>query len=218
MAFTPWVVPCVAAFGLSAALLAYVLRRNHHSQANRAFAVWMAFLSVWGFGRIWMHVADDAASALFWAKFLYTGAIFTAPAFAYFVSRLVGKRIGAALLFLPFVPLAIALPTDLLIKGVRDYGWGYHFDYGALFPLFGAFALSILLYASYVLWQARKHVPDGLARKKLGILAYSTFATASLIGIFDIALPSLGSYVYTIPNLLAVLLGLGIAYSFIAKR
>lgn len=218
MAFTPWVMPCVAAFGLSAALLAYVLRRNRRSRANRAFAVWMAFLSVWTFGRVWMHVADDAASALFWAKFLYVGALFTAPAFAYFVCRLVGKKISAALLFMPFVPLAIALPTDLLIRGVRDYGWGYHFEYGVLFPLFGVFALSLLLYASHVLWQARKHVPSRLARKKLDILAYSTFATVSLIGVLDIILPSLGSYVYTIPNLLAVLLGLGIAYAFLIKR
>lgn len=208
----------MAAFGLSAALLGYVLRRNHRSPANRAFALWMAFLSVWGFGRVWMHVADDASSALFWAKFLYVGALFTAPAFAYFVCRLVGESARAVLLFLPFVPFAAALPTGLLISGIRDYGWGYHFYYGPLFPVFGGFALSLMMYASYMLLSARSHVPAELERKKLSILAYATLATSFLIGVFDIVLPSLGGYVYTVPNLIAVFLGFGIAYAFLLKR
>lgn len=228
MAYTLWAITPSLAFLLSTAIGIYVLRRNPRAPANRAFALWMAFYAIWNLGKIGMRSSEDPAGALLWAKFAYLGFLFIAPSFANFALRLVGKRFGPVLLFLPFVLLAATLPTELLISGVQHYAWGYHFGYGMLFPLFGAFSLLTMLFAvSYIflvtrasrlLRNAERDVPDRLARKKFGYVLYPAAGTLIYLGVSDIVLPALGLIAFSFSGILTSFMALSIAYAFAIKE
>ncbi len=218
MAFTLWALPSLAALLLNLGIGIYVLRRNPGNIVNRAFAVWMAFFALWDFGELGLRMAGDAGRALFWAEFLYFGVFFIAPSFAYFVFKLLEKRVNTALLYVPFLLLFITLPTGLFIDGVELRPWGYGLHYGIIFPVFGVLFMSLVAYAWYQLWKARSAVKKPLARRKLGLMLYSTMVAITFGGVTDVILPMFGIYTYTLASLLTSFVALGIGYAFLMKK
>lgn len=218
MAFTSWAFPSLLALALGTAVGAYVLLRNPRGPANRAFAIWMAFYAVWNIGKIGMRSSEDPANALLWAKFAYLGLLFIAPAFAHFAFRLVERKFNAAYLYFPFAALLAILPTGLFISGVHYQAWGYHFYYGALFPLFGLAFFPLVAYASALLWNARNAVKKPLVRERLELVIYPAIAALSYLGASEILLPMLGIYSYPLSGLLTALLALSTAYAFLLKK
>lgn len=217
MAFTLWALPSLAALLLNTGIGAYVLKRNPGSTVNRTFAIWMAFFALWDLGELGLRTAGDATRALFWAEFLYFGVFFVAPSFAYFVFKLLEKRVNAALLYLPFILLFITLPTGLFIDGVELRPWGYGLHYGIIFPVFGVLFMSLVAYSWYQLWKARSAVKTHLTRKKLNLMLYPTIVAITFGGVTDILLPMLGIYTYTLASLLTASVALGIGYAFLMK-
>lgn len=219
MALTTWALPSLLAFVLNVFVGIYVLQRNPAGSVNRAFAVWMAFVALWGIGEFFMRISDNAAGGLFWAKFVYLGVFFIGPAYVDFVFKLIGKKFSSILLYLPFALFLPMLATDLFINGASLQPWGYQMSYGVLFPVFGlALFLPLITYAWYVLWKARNAVQKPLVRKKLNLVLYSTILTISFGGITDVILPILGIYVYTVASLLTAVMALSIAYAFTLKE
>lgn len=218
MALTVWALPSLIALLLNSALGIYVLRRNPGNPVNRAFAAFAGFLALWDFGEFGLRIAADAATALLWARIEFLGILFISPAFAYFVFRLLEKRISAALLYAPFALFLLALPTDLFIKDVALRPWGYGHYYGILFVPFGALLSAVGSYALYLLWKARGAVKNPLTRRKLDLMLYPAIIAQSFGGITDILLPILGIYPYATTSLLTVFMALGIAYAFTVKE
>lgn len=218
MAFNAWALLPLAALVSTSTLGLYLLCRDRRSRVKRAFLHLMAFLALWDIGELMMRTVYDPESALFWAKFIYLGGLFVAPAYASFVFRLAEKKFNAALLYLSFAMFLVSLPTDLFIRGVTPQFWGYSVDYGVLFPLFGAALLLTLLYAWGILWRARSEVEDLLARKKLGIMLYFSIAPISFGGITDIVFPALGIHVIALASPMIAATTLAIAYAFQLKK
>lgn len=218
MAFTIWALPHAVALMLSAGLGTYVLSRDGSKPVNRAFVAWMATFAVWSLGELGLRTAEDAGSALFWAKFIYLGVFFMGPAFAHFVFRLVEKRVSAALLYLPWALFLPLLLTDLFIGGLSQDAFGFHTNYGMLFPLFAVPFMAIILYAWHLLWKARSAVQKPLLRKKVDIVLYTTIIAIIGGGITDVLLPGIGIYGFSVANLLSAIMALGIGYAFIMGK
>lgn len=218
MIFTVFALPSLLAFLSSIVLGAYVLRRAPKNPANRAFAVWMAFFAVWTFGELMNRFnLDSPEGVAFWSRVAYGGSFFIAPSFAHFVFRLLGKRTGAFLLYVPFLPFVLTLHTSLIVKGARLFWWGYGPENGALYSVFSVMFILLLSYAWYLLWQARKAVKSPLTRKKLNIMLYTAGTAIAVGGFTNAVLPSLGIYLFPLASTFAAITAMGVGYAFMLR-
>src|SRR6478672_10196535 len=68
-------IPLTAAL-VNLALTLFVLGAGLRSVMTRTYVTWGISIAIWNFGTYYMFRAPDAATALFWARFLQVGVIF----------------------------------------------------------------------------------------------------------------------------------------------
>ena len=217
MAFNPAALPPLLALLGNALIGAYVLGRDPAKAINRTFALLMAAFVIWDAGAALLRSAEDAGSALFWAKFIYLGVLFIAPLYAQFAHIMIGKGFNAALYYVPFALFLPALLTDAFVRGCVPQ-FGFRTDYGPLFSVFGILYNAVIIYALWLLWQARNAVKKPVVGRKLELMLYPMAVAIALGGLTNVALPMLGIYVFQIADFLTLFIAIGIAYAFTLKE
>lgn len=105
-------------------LAIFVLLRAPRAVRNRVFFLLGLFISVWNLGQFFNFTTTSSESALLWVRIVWLGVIFI-PMLLFHLSMLtagirLGKLIPAGYTLLAL--LAVTLPTDFFIKGVRHLG------------------------------------------------------------------------------------------------
>ena len=78
--------------GITSLILScFIYLKNRNSEINKKFVQFGLAVTFWSFSLFMWSLANDKASAFFWAKLLITGAAFIPPTFLYFVFILVDK-------------------------------------------------------------------------------------------------------------------------------
>jgi len=212
-------IPLVGCFcNLLLAIL--VLSRNTRSLQNRVYFLLGSFIAVWNLGQFFLFTTDNAASALFWARFLWFGVCFI-PTLLYHISMLIaqirsGWFVVAAYVF--SAALAGTIPTEFFITGVRlngSSGWYVHPGPGLYISTLG---FSLMFIGIALLLRKRRALPP-MHRSRLTALIVAQ-AALSILGTNDI-LPIIGwDYypyttwqVYPYGSIAAVSYGVIVAYS-----
>lgn len=159
----------------------FVLLKNKKALINRLWFLFSISVSLWAFCSIKTVFAPNEASALFWGRFLYVGAVFIPSIFYHFIQVLIDnacKRLKIILIsyLLSFFFLILNF-TDFFIKGVSPKPpFKYYDEPGILYPLFIIFfVIFITLSILNLINTYRKSV--GVKRNQLKYVIW-----ASLIG------------------------------------
>jgi two-component system, cell cycle sensor histidine kinase and response regulator CckA len=195
----------VALFGV------YVLVRGRGSRTSALFCLFTACISIWlsGFGAAYASLLPEIATL--WVKFGFLGVI-SIPLTGLllvvaiipqkdmsFTHKLVWLNIALSILF-----LFATIFTDLLIKGVYQYSWGY---YPHLAPAGTVFLLNFTFTTSYILWlfliEYRSQTNMRTRKRFKGLLlgfGIGYLATADFIADFGFPFHPIGSIVI-VPSL-----------------
>ncbi|HYP39432.1 MAG TPA: diguanylate cyclase [Chloroflexia bacterium] len=127
-----------------------VLVRERVSLVSISFLALSLAVATWLFAFSFVYSAQDAATALWWAKGAYLGVPFIAPAAFQFTAAALHKLRGytrAIVLSWSCAALfsIVATTTDTLITGVERYWWGYYPRYEWLGTVFMAFFFTVLI-------------------------------------------------------------------------
>jgi len=190
---------------ISLSLGIFVYLKNTKSAVNRSWLILSLSVSIWSFGIFAVHIANDKTHALFWIRFLYCGSIFVPSSFLHVIFCASGINrdarnkkiiIGS---YLISVVLLIFNFTPLFVKGVvQRLNFKYYTDPGIVFPLFGLFYLSNLVYAFYKLIKEFPRV-SAVKRNQLKYILIAssvgfTGAISTILPMFNIKTPPIGYY------------------------
>ena len=136
----------------------FVYLKNTKSVVNRSWLILSLSVSIWSFGIFALHNSPDKTHALFWTRFMYFGAIFLGSSFLHLSFSISGinryernKKIIISTYIISIIFLIFDF-TPLFVKGVKQrFDFKYFTDPGMLFPFFGLFYLSNVIYALYKL-------------------------------------------------------------------
>jgi len=136
----------------------FVYFKNTKSAVNRSWLILSMCVSIWSFGIFALHNSPDKTHALFWVRFMYSGSIFISSAFLHLIFSASGinryaryKKIIIATYSIGMIFFILNF-TTLFVKGVSPrLNFKYYTDPGILFPAYGLFYLSNLVYAFYKL-------------------------------------------------------------------
>jgi PAS domain S-box-containing protein len=181
----PYAIPLLVVALLSLAASSMGLIRERTSKISITLFVLGCFVSLWFFAFAWMYLARTEATALWWAKAAYLGVPFIPTAIITFtVSVLNTYRRDKAILSVGWIlSLAfsiLAVRTDLLIRGVHHYWWGYYSSYGKLGIPFLTFAFALMVLSLCICWTEFRRTPAVRAGKKQRI---KIIAVAHLLGL-----------------------------------
>jgi signal transduction histidine kinase len=198
---------------ISISLGIFVYLKNTKSAINRSWFTLSLSVSIWSFGIFAMHNSPDNAHALFWARFFYAGSIFVPSTFLHVIFCVSGINLYARNKkiiigsYLISVILLIFNFTPLLVKGVSPrLNFKYYTDPGSLYPVYGLFYLSNLIYAFYKLITEFPRVSAVKRNQLKYILIASTVGFAGAIStifpMFNIKIPPVGYYLILIYTLI----------------
>jgi diguanylate cyclase (GGDEF)-like protein/PAS domain S-box-containing protein len=130
-----------------------------------------------------MYAAQDAATALGWARIGYMFAALVPAAVLHLAARLVARkkeyRLGVALAWIACAAAGlVGLLTDWLIPSVRRFAWGHYpagRPFGGLIVLLFA---AIIIAAIHLFWRTYRNA-EGKARERAGALLLA-FALGSM--------------------------------------
>lgn len=129
-AFSPSAIP-PAITALIAIAFALRVVIKHFSRVSVAM-FWMSIAAAaWQSAFMMMYLATEPGSALFWARAGYGCVPFLAPAAYQFVVEILQRadrrKLATTLGWLVAAQFGIlTLATDLIVTGVREFGWGYY--------------------------------------------------------------------------------------------
>ncbi len=201
-----------------------VVCRDPRPVLHRVFGVFGLSLTIWNLGTFCMFRVNNAASALFYARFLQFGVIFI-PITLFHLSLLIGQvRTGPIIRWLYALAICLALSnfTGLFIAGVRDFGYAYYSIAGPGFWIF-SLTLILLLVSVPILIAKRRQLPL-LHKRRLTplIIAQSAliaFGCNDVIPILGIDYyPFTQIQVYPLGSLAAVFYGLIVGYSVLQHQ
>lgn len=205
----------------------FVFSRGPRIPANRVYLVLTLSIAVWNLGcyNLLIVPADDAARALFWARFVFIGCIFGVAAFFHLAMIIAGFSLGRWVYWLYGFQTLLALSdfTQLFIRDVQflgDSGW-----YAVAGPLFYVFTIpfSLMFSSIFVLLRRRQTLPPLRKRQLTPLIAGQ--ALLSILGANDL-LPIMGIVyypftevqVYPWGSLAAVFYGVITAYSVLQHQ
>lgn len=160
--------------GLSAGFLGiFVLSRKPHDIRHKIYALFCLCLSVWSFAYFKWLLAEDASTALFWARIFMAGAIFIPPTAFHHLVKLLGKKVPYGFLAGNYVFSLLFFSGDLGPWIVRGVGPKISFPYwpspGPLFHLHLFQFAALALMGLWILGQELRK-SDGLHRNQIKFL------------------------------------------------
>ncbi|HJX13084.1 MAG TPA: HD domain-containing phosphohydrolase [Dehalococcoidales bacterium] len=153
------IIPLVEAIFCLVLLVVLMVNGKRHV-ARRPFALFLAFMTLWGLFIFLMRETTDMSAALLWEKFVL-GAILSAALFFYqFTVAFTGSRPRRPVrygLYLAYLTVMALIPTGLVVSGMQTMWYGKSPVIG---PLFFPFVLSaytpIVLSAVMLLKHSRR--------------------------------------------------------------
>jgi diguanylate cyclase (GGDEF)-like protein/PAS domain S-box-containing protein len=190
-----------------AVLGAYVLIRERGSRIGMVFWLFTLCVSIWlvAFGALYASLQET--QALLWIRFALMGVIFI-PAIGLILAFTLVQRVDE---FRRFIRTTIALSTlfclgaaftDLHIRGLYHYFWGYYPRYGPLGVLFILYFFCITLYILRLYWlEYRVSTNDRRKNRLKGLLiAFSVAVLASFdfLAVFGVPLYPFGFIAFSL--------------------
>jgi two-component system nitrogen regulation sensor histidine kinase GlnL len=183
----------------------FVYAKNRTSTVNKTWMVLNFSASLWSWSLFARELSADKATALFFVRLCYVGAMFVPPLFFHFASSLIkqprGKSIlGFYLLSLIFLGFVF---TPLFIKDVRPIlSFRYYGIPGVLFPFFVVSFVSITGYSHYMLVKYLRE-SQGRVRNQIRYLLFATVigflgGGSTFLPVFNIELFPFGYYLISI--------------------
>jgi len=166
----------------------FVLYSRPNDSKIRSFSAFCFSLFVWLFGYTIAYSVHDWNTAFIACKIACSGATFTAPAFYHFAIVYTNKKDEVWAIRWAYLLMVICvvffLFTDLFIKGVYKYFWGYYSKAGVLHPFYLILFFSTFIRGFWLLFiKNRDPLVVGAARRNI---QYVFFAyVAALIGAID---------------------------------
>jgi PAS domain S-box-containing protein len=165
----------------------YVLIRERGSRTGIIFWVFTLCISIWlvAFGAAYASLQEP--QALFWIRFSQMGVVFIPVTIVMLASTVVQRvddyrkliRTSAALSTLFCLGVVF---TDLHIRGIYRYFWGYYPKYGLLGAFFLAYFFGIMIYVLRLYWLEYRRSADDRRKKRLQglLIAFSIAYLASV--------------------------------------
>ncbi len=192
-------IPLIEVIFCLGLLLVLMISGKRHI-ARRPFAVFLFFMTLWGFSIFMMRASPNMADALLWEKLVFL-AILSASLFFYrFTVSLTGarpnKHFEYPLYIAYFVVLAL-IPTGLVVNGMQIMWYGKAPLIGPLFPLYVLCAYVPLVRSAMLLVKhhRRTRVIDERVRAQyiiVGIAAMFIGATTDYLPVLGISMYPLG--------------------------
>jgi len=149
-----FIISCALTGTLSCLFGTFVYLKNRSSSVNKIWMILNFSASLWSWSLFARELSSERATALFFVRLCYVGAIFIPPLFFHFISSFIKQEDRKLLLgFYSMSLLFLVLDfTPLFIKDVRPIlSFRYYGIPGAVFPLFAISFLGIAAYSHYVL-------------------------------------------------------------------
>lgn len=179
------------------ALLVILMVSGKRHVARRTFAMFLVFMTAWGFFIFMMRATDDLSTAYFWEKLVFVAILSASLLFYRFTLALTGIRPNKLFVY----PLHIAffvvmglIPTGLVVSGMQTMWYGKAPIIGPLFMLYLLCAYVPIVRSAMILVKQirRSRVFDDIVRYEyimVGIGAMFFGATTDF-------LPSMGINMY----------------------
>ena len=151
-------------------IFVYFVRPKHDK--GKFFILYFWAVALWSFGYYMWQIADNAGSALFWCRFLMSGAIFIPVFYFNFILDFLSKHIRKKNQLYFFYVLAFIFSlinlTDFFVKNVENkLNFIYWPNAGVLYLPFLIYFLTIVCYGWYLLLTAFKKEKDRVNRQQI---------------------------------------------------
>lgn len=161
-------------------LSVFLYLKNRRGKINKIFALWSLSVAFWSLGYFMWLFTDRYETALFWTRFLMTGAIIIPSTFLHFALVYLGiDQRYQKIIFLGYLFSLLYLIinfTPLFIKGVEPRFWFKWWPVpGILFYPYQIYFILIVLYTHYILFKQALLAPTEISRKQLTLVAIGTF-------------------------------------------
>ncbi len=197
----------------------FVYLQGRAQPLNRLWLIFTASVALWGFGGMWIALAETPIEALWAWRLAYALGVLWIPILYYhFVCVFCGvSRRGLLLLFyllgLLFLPLIF---TDEFFPGVRFVFSSFYYSLpGRLFPIFFLWWIALVIYGHWELLKARNQ-SSGQKRNQIEYFFLAT-AIGYSGGSLDF-LPIFGIDLYPYGNFAIVLYPIVMTYAIVRYR
>ena len=197
----------------------FVYLKGKGRPLNRLWFVFTASVAVWGFGGMWIALANTPTEALLaWRLAFACGVLWIPVLFHHFVCEFCGLERNRSLLLYYGLGILIfpLIFTDLFFSGVRfSFSSFYYSLPGPLFPFFVVWWIGTVVYSHYELLKAHRHA-SGQKRTQI-----EYFFLATAIGYFGGSLdylPIFGVDLYPYGNFAIALYPIIMTYAIAVYR
>jgi signal transduction histidine kinase len=203
----------------------FVLRSDFRARSTSAYVIWGLSLTIWNIGTYFAVGDVNPATARFWLQILQLGVIFL-PVSLLHLCLIIGSVERPKLvlgLYLVHVALAATLPTDLFVRDVQKFPFGYWAVPGPLFwaylALYSAENVGIMMALVRARRVAAKHRRPQLRLMQVALVVLMLCGTNDLMPLFgQTHYP--GTRVSFVPfaNLAAIFYALIVAYNLLQHQ
>ena len=198
----------------------FVLSKNKNSSVNRSFFLFALALCFWLFFYFNLYLKTSYQDALIWAKLATSVVVFIPITFYQFVINFLNLRKEKKVLILLYLWsilfLVLLFKTNLVIKGVKLYYWGYFGIGGPVLNVYAFVYLALLVRISIALLKESKNPNISINRFNQVKYLLIGFIFA-LIGGVDF-IPTFGREVYTIGYVMTFILFLISGYTIVRHQ
>jgi len=160
----------LVALALNLLLLGSALAPDRRERRDRVFAWLAAALAVWNLSVFGLRSTDAPGTALAWEWFLHVGVIPIPVLFYHYVLAFLDESRGRAALITGYALTAgflAAIPTGVLLAGVRDTPWGFAPQSGPAYTLFVVYFQSYLVAGLVQLFRAYRTTASSFKRNRI---------------------------------------------------
>lgn len=206
--------------GISSLAFGYfVYWKGAHRPLNRLWFIFTISVAVWGFGGMWIALAPTPNQALWaWRLAFACGVVWIPIVFHHFV-RTFCNLPGRTFLIFSYATGMAVFPlcfTNLFFSDVRLAFSSFYYSLpGAIFPLFTAWWVMLVVYSHYLLYNMHR-VTSGQRRRQIEYFFLAT-AIGYAGGSLDY-LPIFGVYLYPYGNFAIVLYPMIMTYAIVQYR
>jgi signal transduction histidine kinase len=171
-----YIISCALTGGLSFLLGIFVYLKNRSSNVNQIGMLLNLGVSLWSWSIFGRELSLEKATAVFFVRLCYVGAIFIPAFFFHFVSSLLKLTKNKLILFVYALSLIFLIFdfSPLFIKDVRPIlSFRYYGIPGIVFPFFVISFVSIAGYSHYVLIKYFRK-SEGQIRNQIRYLLFAT--------------------------------------------
>jgi len=136
------------------ALLVILMVSGKKHIARRPFALFLVFMTLWGFCIFMMRLASDMTSALIWEELVFLAMLSGALFFYRFTSALTGTKHSKRIMYPVYISYLVVLcliPTGLIVEGMQSMWYGKAPVIGPLFPLYLLCAYVPIIFSAIML-------------------------------------------------------------------